>query len=187
MMPGWYVADTHPKESCMAPLTGPIAIWRSGFQAMMQGAEVFLHVYDLGEGWLTANSISSDLFHLGGAFHAGVEVYSREFFFCSEGVATCQPKMADGHVYRQTVSMGRTNLSLQQVEQLVRQMRWNGVDYDILRHNCISFSNALCERLVGSGVPAWVDRFPHAAALAAKGLDPVMNLSALVLLMTQES
>merc|ERR1712136_446026 len=67
-------------------------------------------------------------------------------------------------------NMGRTNLSLQQVEQLVRQMRWNGVDYDILRHNCISFSSALCERLVGCAVPGWVDRFPHAAALAASGL-----------------
>jgi len=187
MMPACHVADTFSPGLCKTLPTGHMARCGSGFEAMMQGTEVFLHVYDLGEGWLTANSISSDLFHLGGAFHVGVEVHSKEFFFCSEGVATCQPKMADGHVYRQTVSMGRTNLSLQQVEELVRQMRWNGVDYDILRHNCISFSNALCERLVGSGVPAWVDRFPHAAALAAKGLDPVMNLSALVLLMTQES
>jgi hypothetical protein len=153
----------------------------------MQGAEVFLHVYDLGEGWLTANSVSSDLFHLGGAFHVGVEVYSKEFYFGSEGVSTCEPKTADGHVYRQTVSMGRTTLSLQQVEQLVRQMRWSGVDYDILRRNCISFSNALCERLVGCGVPGWVNRFPHAAALAAVGLDPVVDLSALFLLLAQQS
>uniref|UniRef100_A0A7S1FA24 PPPDE domain-containing protein n=1 Tax=Noctiluca scintillans TaxID=2966 RepID=A0A7S1FA24_NOCSC len=187
-MPACRGADSYCRGPSRAPMKRPVTAFGSRCQSMMmQRAEVFLHVYDLGDGWLTANSVSSDLLNLGGAFHVGVEVHMTEFYFGSEGVATCLPKMADGHVYRETVSMGRTNLTVQQVEQLVMQMRWNGNDYDILRHNCVSFSNAFCQRLVGCGVPSWVKRFPQAVALAATGLDPVVDLSALVLLMTQGS
>jgi len=122
---------------------------------------------------------------LGGAFHVGVEVHGKEIFFGSEGVDTCEPKGANWHVFRQTVSMGRTPLSREQVGELVRQMGWNGNDYDILRRNCCSFADELCEKLVGRGVPGWVDRFPQVAAAAVKGLQPVVDLSALVRRLTQ--
>ena len=85
-----------PVRSRRMSHTGPVTGCRGPQANAMQGAEVFLHVYDLGDGWLTANSVSSDLLNLGGAFHVGVEVYMTEFYFGSEGVATCLPKMADG-------------------------------------------------------------------------------------------
>ena len=37
--------------------------------------EVFINIYDLNKDWPTANSVGANLFHVGGAFHAAVEVY----------------------------------------------------------------------------------------------------------------
>mmetsp|Transcript_10287 Transcript_10287/g.28700 ORF Transcript_10287/g.28700 Transcript_10287/m.28700 type:complete len:108 (-) Transcript_10287:570-893(-) len=71
-----------------------------------EGVHVLLHVYDLGERWLASNTLSSDIFKIGGAFHVGVELCLTELFFGADGVNTCQPKMAPGHVYKQTIDMG---------------------------------------------------------------------------------
>jgi len=67
------------------------------------------------------------------------------------------------------------------VGQIVKQMLWNGSEYDIFRCNCCTWANKLCKQLVGHGLPGWVKRFPKAVALAAIGLAPVVDLSAMAL------
>lgn len=132
----------------------------------VRGSEVCLNIYDLGEGCVAANTLCSDIFHVGGAFHVGVEVHGIEIFFGRNGVETCQPRRADVHVFRKSVRMGWTPLCMRQIKQIVANMGWNGADYDLLRQNCCSFASALCNQLVGRSLPNWVDRVPQALARA---------------------
>lgn len=137
---------------------------------------VCLNIYDLNTDWLRANELLSDVIGIGGAFHAGVEVYGREYVYGSTGITIQCPKTHDLHVYRQSVVMGRTRYSAAQVTEKIEvdmRERWRGEDYEILAHNCCSFSRALCILLVNQQIPPWVDRLAQLAT--AHGLDSLID------------
>jgi len=139
---------------------------------------VFLNVYDLNQDWLHANNLFHDVLRIGGAFHAGVEVYGREWSFGQEGVSSTPPRAHEVHIYRKSIPMGRTDMSPAEVSQLVEcdvVPRWQRGDYDLLRRNCCSFADFLCGRLVRRRIPGVVDRFPKVASAASRGLGKVMD------------
>lgn len=130
------------------------------------GPCVVLNVYDLGEDWIEANDMFSEFLQIGGAFHTGVEVYGYEWTFGCEGVSCGQPRSHDVHVYRQSVVIGVTRFQPAEVIRIIREEMlpiFDGNDYHLLRKNCCSFANQFCQRIVGQGIPAWVDRFPKVA------------------------
>lgn len=130
------------------------------------GAYVVLNVYDLGKGWMQANDMFSDVFQVGGAFHAAVEVYGREWSFGCEGITCDQPRSHEVHIYRESIVIGVTSYQPAQVARIVLEEMmpaWSGTDYHLFHKNCCSFSNSLCQRIVGQGIPEWVDRFPKFA------------------------
>jgi hypothetical protein len=131
------------------------------------GAPVFLNVYDLTvqNSWTYWCGI--------GIFHAGVEVYGVEYAYggheydCS-GVFATNPRDAPGQVvFREAISMGHTNLSAQEVQQLVQKMgqQYKGNKYHLLQKNCNHFSNDLCLQLVGRTAPFWVNRLAGVAVM----------------------
>mmetsp|Transcript_37821 Transcript_37821/g.85303 ORF Transcript_37821/g.85303 Transcript_37821/m.85303 type:complete len:254 (-) Transcript_37821:31-792(-) len=139
---------------------------------------VYLNVYDLNEDWLRANHLFRNVLHIGGAFHTGVEVYGREWSYGQEGVSSTAPRRHEVHVYRQSISMGTTHKTPMEVMELIQfhvMPRWSGSDYNILKRNCCSFADFLCCRLVGEGIPGWVNRFPKVASAASRGLGKVMD------------
>jgi hypothetical protein len=123
-------------------------------------AEVLVHVYDLGTSAVTQflNSYAQNM----GIFHSGVEVYGAEWCFGSTnsgtGVSKIVPCTANPHIYRKTVSMGCTKLTMAQVRKVVELLteKWPGDSYHILSRNCIHFSNAFCELLGCGPLPAWI-------------------------------
>jgi len=121
-------------------------------------APVYLNVYHLDDGWQRTNR---NLFGIGGAFHAGVEVFGVEWTFGCEGVCSGTPRCHRVHVFQESVLMGETECSREVVADIIRQLtcHWRGEDYDMLSRNCCSFSSTLCEQLVGRPIPAWVNRF----------------------------
>ncbi|CAE7385025.1 unnamed protein product [Symbiodinium natans] len=125
---------------------------------------VLLHVYDL-EGFTNANGGMNFLVtkvSLGGAFHAGVEVYSNEWSYGKRGVTCDAPRTVEGHVYRCSIPLGNTPLIPQQVASVLQDLLqvWKGDDYDMFSHNCCLFAADFCRRLgVGEGFPKWIDRF----------------------------
>ncbi|CAE7226483.1 unnamed protein product [Symbiodinium natans] len=130
----------------------------------MDAAAVWINIYDLNQDWLTANSVGANVLHVGGAFHAAVEVFGQEFSFGSEGgIVKSEPRKHDVHVYRNSVGLGVTKNSEEQVLRLVEEMRkrWHASDYDILYHNCCSFADEFCMELTGKGLPGWVNRLPR--------------------------
>jgi len=137
-------------------------------------SQVFLNVYDLGDNdtFHSINNVSTGNSNLllGGMFHAGVQVYGKEWCFgasqAGSGVAPVVPRAHPQHRYRTTVPLGCTGLSDEEVAALLRRMstEWQGDSYDLLHRNCLNFCNALCQELGVGRIPGWVDRAPRAAS-----------------------
>eukprot|EP01024_Parvocaulis_polyphysoides_P007473 TRINITY_DN12225_c0_g1_i2.p2 TRINITY_DN12225_c0_g1~~TRINITY_DN12225_c0_g1_i2.p2 ORF type:complete len:234 (-),score=14.94 TRINITY_DN12225_c0_g1_i2:220-822(-) len=140
-------------------------------------AQVRLHVYDvtnlesenMNSAITTVNGVTRQL-GLGGAFHGAVEIYGWEwsFGFCERGtgVYRCLPKSNTMYSYRETVELGNTNLTPQEVQILLRRLgvTWPGNSYDLLTRNCCHF----CQDFVGQlglehKFPHWVNRMAYGA------------------------
>eukprot|EP00382_Lankesteria_abbotti_P004263 CAMPEP_0113848134 /NCGR_PEP_ID=MMETSP0372-20130328/2288_1 /TAXON_ID=340204 /ORGANISM="Lankesteria abbotti" /LENGTH=204 /DNA_ID=CAMNT_0000817543 /DNA_START=106 /DNA_END=720 /DNA_ORIENTATION=- /assembly_acc=CAM_ASM_000359 len=145
---------------------------------MSVGSCVSLNVYDLDN---LASSINKYARNWStGAFHAGVEVYGEEFAFGAThdpswpGIVRCVPKEHPMHVYRETVNMGMTSLTCDQVAFLVDnvlQAEWPGTSYHLLRKNCINFADQFCCLLGVGSVPLWIKNLQLTASRAAEKIE----------------
>eukprot|EP00439_Symbiodinium_sp_Y106_P073402 s1557_g13.t2 len=109
---------------------------------------------------------------------SGVEVYEREWSYgggmngpSGSGVFCCRPRGCDAHSYREAVPMGKTTMSRSAVEALIKDLakKWKGAEYDLLRHNCCHFSDALCLALGVGHVPGWVTSLAGVGAMLRTG------------------
>mmetsp|Transcript_159348 Transcript_159348/g.281361 ORF Transcript_159348/g.281361 Transcript_159348/m.281361 type:complete len:195 (+) Transcript_159348:67-651(+) len=135
--------------------------------------QVSLHVYDV-----SVNKqvhLANQMFKkLGtGIYHAGVEVFGREYSFeyadSGTGVVRRAPKAHDCHRYRESIEMGETSLSSRQLSSLIRRMArdWQGDSYNLLRRNCCNFADTFCRELGVGGIPRWVMNLAGAGAKVA--------------------
>lgn len=133
--------------------------------------EVFLHVYNVAE---FSGGLQSLLTSFGtGAYHVGVEVYGKEWSYCSDALPGSGsgldmlrvPKKHPNHQYHETVPLGATFLSPADVKALVEELEgeWQAVDYNALRRNCVTFAEKFCARL-------HVDPPPERVGSLTKGL-----------------
>lgn len=113
---------------------------------------------------------------LGGLFHCGIEVFGAEWSFgCTEearsGVFQIAPRGHSQHIYRTTVPLGETKLTMEEVQVVIENLskQWRGNDYHSIHYNCQNFSNHLCRELGVREIPGWVDR---AARTASTITDP---------------
>jgi len=138
------------------------------------GFDVWLHVYDLGPISQWMNSLSAKESNLG-AFHCGVEVLGVEWSFqamidCETdemtGVMCHTPKSHARHVYKESIFLGESNLSANEICNVLARLErdWPARSYHFLSHNCTDFAEALA---VSLSVPT---RFPRWAHGLAKGL-----------------
>jgi len=77
----------------------------------------------------------------------------------------------------QSIFAGRTDLSLNEIEKVVRVLArvWNADPYHITRHNCLLFSEDLVERIgLGHNYPEWLK---HACVTATQnpGIAPFVD------------
>ena len=162
---------------------------------------VVLHIYDLGTQFAGVNAVCKAIGT--GAFHAGVEVYQTEWSYggscngpTNTGIFSCPPRGCEAHSYREAIDMGTTTMSRQEVNKLISKLKveWTGHQYDLLRHNCCHFCEALCLNLGVGPVPGWVTSLAGVGAmlrsnvrnaiedvaavpmLAAQGMKAVANL-----------
>mmetsp|Transcript_35423 Transcript_35423/g.75439 ORF Transcript_35423/g.75439 Transcript_35423/m.75439 type:complete len:219 (-) Transcript_35423:51-707(-) len=143
------------------------------FAQMAVPMPVILNIYDVTtRGGIRALNRFLKVFGTG-AFHCGVEVHFREWSYrkcegLGSGVACCLPRCIEEHSYSESIPMGRTMMSEEEVLALVRQLEkdWPGAAYHILRRNCCHFSDVLCKRLGVGGIPDWVTNLASAGAAA---------------------
>eukprot|EP00928_Gymnodinium_smaydae_P074277 TRINITY_DN57344_c0_g1_i1.p1 TRINITY_DN57344_c0_g1~~TRINITY_DN57344_c0_g1_i1.p1 ORF type:complete len:358 (+),score=33.65 TRINITY_DN57344_c0_g1_i1:46-1119(+) len=137
---------------------------------------VTLHVYDVStESVVSAANLVLKTIGTG-AFHAAVEIGGVEWSYgyndseTRTGVFDCEPKKCDMHIYRESIEMGRTNLSSDEVDELLYRLQkeWLGHQYDLLRRNCCVFSDTFCQELGVGPIPA---RIRNLAAAGGKLVD----------------
>ncbi|CAJ1445983.1 unnamed protein product, partial [Effrenium voratum] len=84
------------------------------------------------------------------------------------------------HVYRMSIPMGSTCYAEAEVVRFmdaVMRKQWQGGEYDMFERNCCSFSEALCQHLVGRELPGWVTRFPRLASTATRSVNHLVALA----------
>lgn len=127
--------------------------------------EVLARIYDFD---LVPQPLQEVLVGVGlGVFHVSIEVFGREWAYGKtldeqnpSGVfCHCPPGDGANHRYRQSIRLGHTPLSQQELRQLMAKMRrrWIGRDYHVLSSNCIDFAQDLCSELGVASLPPCVD------------------------------
>jgi len=141
----------------------------------IMSAVVTLHVYDVSTD-PNIPEVNKLLQAIGtGAFHGGVEIYGKEWSYGyvsdGTGVFCCAPKGCDAHHYRESIEIGTTKMSPSDVGTLLARLtdEWPGVQYDLLRRNCVLFSDALCQELGVGRIPSWVTNLAGAGATLDDG------------------
>jgi hypothetical protein len=122
---------------------------------------------------------------VGGVFHAGVEVYGREYHYGATedertGVGFIVPRLNPQHTYRATVPMGTTALNKEDVHCLILEMvlRWRGPAYNLIHNNCLDFANAFLAELGLRRIPGWVDRAQRTAVSLTTAVEVARSISA---------
>ncbi|CAG9464018.1 unnamed protein product [Pedinophyceae sp. YPF-701] len=139
--------------------------------------EVFLHVYDVQSDSEKTNTrlknfnwFVKDVVGVGGIFHGAIEVlgYEWSFGYCEEGsgVYPCRPKVNPMYNYKETVSLGHTALSTEEIKAILRDMQyhWPGQSYHILDRNCNGFCEELARRLGVKVPPGWLNRLARGSS-----------------------
>lgn len=150
---------------------------------------VLLNVYDVSDSDVIqrVNRIftADDTVLAGGVFHAGVEVYGKEWCYGAtvpgrSGVGAVKPRLHPQHRYRATVHMGNTEKSPDEISRILVCMasEWPGSAYDLIHHNCLTFCNVLLGELGLRRIPGWVDRAARAASQVDKAVKAVRSISA---------
>jgi len=100
-----------------------------------------------------------------GIYHCAVEVYNTEYVFqlTTDGeteICEVSPKTLPNCRYRETMFMGRTRKSPDDVAKLIQVMKneYSRQDYDALTWNNQAFSNDFLMRLGGPSLPNWIGR-----------------------------
>lgn len=139
---------------------------------------VLVRVYDLGQTAFTRgyNSLAKSY----GAFHTGVQVYGKEWSFgmtidddFATGITWCIPAQNPDHSFRETLSMGYTQCSPEQVMKILQSMKddWRGCTYNVLARNCHNFADEFCKKLGVRGLPEWVNTLADTGHHAVEFLD----------------
>ena len=121
--------------------------------------KVYLNIYDI-------SRLNNVLHPLGvGAYHTGVHFYDVEFAFgyhpgSQTGVYEAEPKQSTEGRFKYSIYLGTSKLSIDEVLTAIEELKieYAGFTYDIFNKNCNHFSDELCRRLVGVGIPSYLNR-----------------------------
>lgn len=145
-------------------------------------AEVRVNVYELTAFAPLNYVLANEQLPIGGALHAGVEVFGKEWSYCGgrgpgTGVVADEPRGNRQHVFRESVLLGETMLSKDQVTFLIDGLleEWRAEDYHWLHRNCLNFANELCALLGVGRLPPWVDRLARGVGLLDTSLQTIQK------------
>jgi len=123
---------------------------------------IFVNVYDL-------HSANDCLHTIGfGLYHTGVQIRDQEFTFSPEGIFDHHPRtVPENVVFRETLEIGSFYGNAAAVRSAISELseQFKPGSYHVLKKNCNSFSHALCLKLTGNPVPAYINRAANIGAM----------------------
>ncbi|KAL2918778.1 hypothetical protein HK105_201612 [Polyrhizophydium stewartii] len=125
------------------------------------GHPVTLLVYDLSQGMARALSMGLAGRQIDGIWHTSVVVFGTEHCF-GQGVETFVPGTAPHGTPVERIDMGITHIPKDIFDEFLAHMRtiWTADKYHLLDNNCNSFSEELCQFLVGKSIPSHITGLP---------------------------
>jgi len=126
--------------------------------------QVWLHVYDIDAVTARLNQSILRDWNLA-AFHCGVEVCGEEWFFAwgesnRSGIMWNEPRGHQIHIYHDSVLMGETPFSDEEIRQLLVRIRqrWPANSYHPITRNCVTFAEEFIAELGANEepFPDWV-------------------------------
>ena len=127
--------------------------------------KVYLYVYDLSDGDMKILSPSVLGCNVNGLWHSSIVIYNTECYFSDQtdinetGLCGCKPGTYNkGMKPTRKIYMGLTEIKPAVFIEYIRgiEHRYRSIDYSLTRHNCNSFSNELCQFLLGKEIPDYI-------------------------------
>ncbi|TPX56667.1 hypothetical protein PhCBS80983_g04374 [Powellomyces hirtus] len=124
-------------------------------------SSVQLYLYDLSQGMARMMSRQLTGRQIDGIWHTSVVVYGVEYFF-GQGIMESRPGQTHHGVPLQVIPMGQTQIPRDMFLEYLEGMKeaWTADKYHLLDNNCNTFSNELCNFLVGKDIPAHITGLP---------------------------
>ncbi|SVA98279.1 uncharacterized protein METZ01_LOCUS151133 [marine metagenome] len=126
--------------------------------------KVYLYVYDLSYGAM--NNLSPYILgcNVNGLWHSSIVIGYKpqptECYFSNQtGMSGCRPgRYNKGMKPTRKIYMGLTEIKPAVFIEYIRgiEHRYRSIDYSLTRHNCNSFSNELCQFLLGKEIPDYI-------------------------------
>jgi hypothetical protein len=134
--------------------------------AHMPEMKIYLNVYDL-------HPLNYYLHPFGiGAYHTGIQLFDVEFAFgahdtSNTGVYESEPKQSCSAKYRQTIYLGVSTLSIEDILDAIEELKieYAGCTYNLFNKNCNHFSNDLSKKLLNKGIPKYLNRLASLSGL----------------------
>ncbi|CAM9435604.1 unnamed protein product [Scytosiphon promiscuus] len=127
---------------------------------------VQLALYDLSRGMAKAMSMAILGKQIDGIWHTGLIVYGKEYFF--GGGLQSMPheqfvQMHGGVGPTEYIELGSTDIPQELFEDFNRdvQPRFTAQTYDLMKHNCNTYTNEASQFLVGKGIPEYIVGLPE--------------------------
>jgi len=130
---------------------------------------VYVNVYNIYGG-------NKHLQHIGlGIYHSAVDLFGYDVAFGSHdedmtGVGVSNPTTySHDMTLRDRILVGYTTKLPGEIADILAEIarEWPGNSYDLLTHNCNHFTDCLCKRLCGVGLPKYVNRIARVGAFFA--------------------
>jgi hypothetical protein len=150
--------------------------------------DVWLHIYhcDPYTGFLNRHLLKNAEI---GIYHAGVEVYGEEWSFqyfedtwndpSVSGLIRCMPKRMTDYEYQESINLGPTPLSEEDVDQILLALHyeWPACSYHLTHNNCLTFAEHFAKKLqVPNDFPAWLKGILEASR-QSQSVDAIVDYS----------
>lgn len=125
---------------------------------------VELYIYDLSQGMATMMSQMILGRQIDGIYHTAVVVFGREYFYGSHGISSITPGTTVLGRPQKKQKIGETFIPFQVFKDYVRglaESTFRGAKYNLLKHNCNTFSEDLCQFLCGTSIPKYILDLPQ--------------------------
>ncbi|CAM9687415.1 unnamed protein product [Pylaiella littoralis] len=129
-------------------------------------ARVQLALYDLSRGMAKAMSMAILGKQIDGIWHTGLIVYGKEYFFGGGLQSMPHEQFVQSHGGvgpTEYIELGSTDLSQELFEDFNREIqpRFTAQTYDLMKHNCNTYTNEASQFLLGKGIPEYIVGLPQ--------------------------